>query len=333
MGKTIDFTGQRFGQLIALRRSPETAQRWLFRCDCGNEKTINHKMVRYGGTTSCGCKRWKRTVDLTGQKFGAWTALSRIDNEKWVFRCDCGSVKAINYQNVVRGASKSCGCTRKESARATFFKDLTGQRFGKLKVQSFEGYVDIGKCKPNYRPSFLCSCECGNTKIALGVSLSDGSVNSCGCLLQGMDSISGYLQNTFRDPEAEAAFYVFGMANFPGLSKPGIAKDISTRVSYGEGEYGKLHDFIALPRFEAWLIEQAVLLETRSHHDCPAELSDWQGHSELRRLAPAALFEMACGYHEQLQELGREEFAIRYLPTTPKQREQLEAMKPQLVAA
>ena len=84
---------------------------------------------------------------------------------------------------------------------------------------------------------------------------------------------------------------------------------------------------------DAWLIEQAVLWETRSHHECPAELADWAGHSELRKLAPVDLFGMACDYHEQLQRLGREEFAIRYLPTTPRQRKQLEAMKPQLVAA
>ena len=81
------------------------------------------------------------------------------------------------------------------------------------------------------------------------------------------------------------------------------------------------------------MIEQAVLCETRKHWECPDELLEWGGRSELRRLEPEILFSYACGFHKELQRLGREEFAIRYLPTTPKQREQLEAMKPQLVAA
>lgn len=54
-----DYTGQRFGRLIAVRlveRDPKwNAHKWLFKCDCGNEKVASIKDARTGHTSSCGC--------------------------------------------------------------------------------------------------------------------------------------------------------------------------------------------------------------------------------------------------------------------------------------
>lgn len=61
------------------------------------------------------------------------------------------------------------------------FKDLTGQRFGRLTViERAEDYV----CYPSgYRtPQWLCQCDCGNTAIILGKNLTkDNGTKSCGC--------------------------------------------------------------------------------------------------------------------------------------------------------
>lgn len=62
------------------------------------------------------------------------------------------------------------------------FKDLTGQRFGRLVVvKRAEDHVSIsGK----HYIQWLCKCDCGNESIIIGDSLKCGSTKSCGCLLK-----------------------------------------------------------------------------------------------------------------------------------------------------
>lgn len=55
------------------------------------------------------------------------------------------------------------------------FKDLTGQRFGKLYVIEYVGIK-------NHKAIFKCKCDCGNETIAQGTLLSLGKTRSCGCL-------------------------------------------------------------------------------------------------------------------------------------------------------
>lgn len=55
------------------------------------------------------------------------------------------------------------------------FKDLTGQRFGRLLVISLN-YIDNGKAYWN------CKCDCGNQLSVLRSSLTSGNTKSCGCL-------------------------------------------------------------------------------------------------------------------------------------------------------
>lgn len=92
MSKISDLTGQRFAYLVALRfvDKKNRNQRWLFRCDCGNEKVIVAYNVVRGDTLSCGCWRRKslgaklRTHGMTKTKtFGTWTRMiSRCSNPK-----------------------------------------------------------------------------------------------------------------------------------------------------------------------------------------------------------------------------------------------------------
>ncbi len=54
-------------------------------------------------------------------------------------------------------------------------RDLTGQRFGKLFVQSFS-HVDSNK-----KPRWNCLCDCGNVKVMPSQPLTSGNYTSCGC--------------------------------------------------------------------------------------------------------------------------------------------------------
>jgi len=55
MADLVDMTGRRYGKLVALHR--DGLKKWVFQCDCGQEKSILGYSVRSGETRSCGCLR------------------------------------------------------------------------------------------------------------------------------------------------------------------------------------------------------------------------------------------------------------------------------------
>jgi hypothetical protein len=62
-GPMTDFSGQRFGMLVALRRDPTSANRyirWICRCDCGREVSRFASNLANHHATSCGCKKRRR---------------------------------------------------------------------------------------------------------------------------------------------------------------------------------------------------------------------------------------------------------------------------------
>jgi hypothetical protein len=66
MSSAKDYTGQRFGRLVALRPTGERKSNspvYLFRCDCGNLKELSITATRTG-TVSCGCVRRETARDL-----------------------------------------------------------------------------------------------------------------------------------------------------------------------------------------------------------------------------------------------------------------------------
>lgn len=74
--------------------------------------------------------------------------------------------------------------TRCEKPTNPRFKDLTGQRFGRLVVLRYIGYVIDGK---GYRKSLWeCECDCETIDIYRTSSLTrnKGGTNSCGCLVR-----------------------------------------------------------------------------------------------------------------------------------------------------
>lgn len=83
-------------------------------------------------------------------------------------RCICGNEVEVNTNKLHSGHTKSCGCRRFR------WKDLTGQKFGRLTVLEF-AYT---KNKKNY---WKCICDCGNICYVNTASLTNGTTISCGC--------------------------------------------------------------------------------------------------------------------------------------------------------
>jgi len=57
MPKKVDMIGKRYGRLVAVKETGKghNGYRYLFACDCGNQKDISGAVVRSGKALSCGC--------------------------------------------------------------------------------------------------------------------------------------------------------------------------------------------------------------------------------------------------------------------------------------
>lgn len=54
----VDITNQRFGRLVTIKRvipEGETKNKWLCKCDCGNQCLVETSELRNGRVKSCGC--------------------------------------------------------------------------------------------------------------------------------------------------------------------------------------------------------------------------------------------------------------------------------------
>lgn len=114
-----------------------------------------------------------KKIDLTGQRFGKLVVINKADKTNsaghlfWNCICDCGNSHIVSGAILRSGKSKSCGCDR--------VNDLTGKRFGKLKV------IERAENTEKGGTTWLCKCDCGNEKVIRGSSLISGSTISCGC--------------------------------------------------------------------------------------------------------------------------------------------------------
>ena len=84
-------------------------------------------------------------------------------------RCVCGNTKTTRMSRILNGSARSCGCLR--------VLDMVGKRFDRLVVESAAGVDRHGHAMWN------CICDCGKrTKNIVGISLSSGNTQSCGCI-------------------------------------------------------------------------------------------------------------------------------------------------------
>lgn len=101
----------------------------------------------------------------------------RLDKNNGVFICPlCGKEFTGSISGVGRDLIKSCGCLHNISSRNNTFKDLTGQKFGKLTAQYCLPYSTADN-----RAIWHCTCECGGEKDVVGKLLRQGHTVSCGC--------------------------------------------------------------------------------------------------------------------------------------------------------
>lgn len=175
--KWRDITNKTFGKLTAISFVEKIKQdeRWLFRCECGNEKIIRKKSVVHQQTKSCGCEVFE---NIKGKRFGRLTAIRKVESKNlstiWLFKCECGNEKQINKASVIKGDTVSCGCYIKDKNAETASKNIAGQRFGHLIA------LEITK-KSSKGNLWRCVCDCGVVCETQASNLILQRVKSCGC--------------------------------------------------------------------------------------------------------------------------------------------------------
>lgn len=114
--------------------------------------------------------------DLTGQRFGRLVVLDYSHSDRhgqtyWRCVCDCGNETVVQRSHLISGGTTSCGCKKPGPA----LEDLTGQRFGRLTVLSYDHSDRL--CHSYWR----CLCDCGNETTARADLLQGRNTISCGC--------------------------------------------------------------------------------------------------------------------------------------------------------
>ncbi|BAZ18940.1 bacteriophage protein homolog (plasmid) [Calothrix sp. NIES-4071] len=152
--------------------------------------------------------------DYTGQKFGRLECLSVSKQKKsanatyWRCRCNCGKIVDVQITDVVSGHTKSCGCLRREKARAIRNKeDYTGQKFERLECISFTERI-------KGEAFWKCRCDCGREVNVRIISVVRGDTKSCGCLKR--EAVSKTRKSQFKDYRGQK----FGRLECISLSEP-----------------------------------------------------------------------------------------------------------------
>jgi hypothetical protein len=105
-------------------------------------------------------KRNARIIDLYTQGRDFWQIIQMVGVSRGVV---AGVIRRAGVKN--RGGFKLP------------FRDITGQRFGRLTAICFEG-----RREHNGQKRWRCRCDCGAITVADLCSLTSGNTKSCGCL-------------------------------------------------------------------------------------------------------------------------------------------------------
>lgn len=248
-GKPKDnLIGKKIGLLTVISQANKINGRiaWNCKCDCGNEIDLTqHEMFdkRRKSILSCGCQNpYKKKIKSIKEKIGTihndWKIL-KLEYEKhgkkyFLSECQCCGERKIIKEN---SFSFNMCKERRENFNKQLqeiklkkeiietpqnIKDLTNQKFYRLKVLGFAGIV-------RYKKYWVCQCDCGNIIVVPQSELEKGRVKSCGCLVSfGEETISNFLnknnikfvqQKSFKDCKFKKVLKFDFQIFYPGSKK------------------------------------------------------------------------------------------------------------------
>lgn len=280
MGKFQELTGQRFGRLTAVK--PVGMGKWLWRCDCGNEKEILVASVKRGKTLSCGtsCKysaSRKVKHNLTGQRFGRLVVIQRAENEQgsngarctyWKCICDCGKNATVSASHLQTGHTQSCGCAHQEQMDAW------------KTVKLSHGRSKNGKIEKSYQTWMQIKRRCYNQNDVdykwygkKGIDLWNEWLNDAGAFCNYVELLDGYNDSkTTIDRIDVSKGYIPGNLRWISLGEQQRNKTNNVLITYnGETRCAQeWADMVGMSRSgiigrlkRGWTIEDALTIPPR----------------------------------------------------------------------
>lgn len=152
---------------------------FLCECDvCGKQKPVRGISLTSGESKACS-KQCTLGTDITGQKFGRWTVISKDKSKPqyYICECECGTRRSVYGSSLRLGRTLSCGCLKAERAKEKNLenaKSHIGEKYGWLTITGYEL-----RGKDHY---YHCKCDCGNEVTAIGKNIFFGNTLSCGCM-------------------------------------------------------------------------------------------------------------------------------------------------------
>ena len=172
MQKAHDYTGKRFGRLVAIERGEpvyygrQKKVTWRCQCDCGVVVSINASSLSRGLTTSCGCRKREVCIDrslthgMSNGRDGSGTYKS------WnAMRNRCANVRSVDYPDY---GGRGIGICDRWKSFAMFLDDM-GLRPKHHSIERIDvnGDYNPGNCK-----WLLTKRQARNRRNTLWVNLS-----------------------------------------------------------------------------------------------------------------------------------------------------------------
>ena len=159
MGKFVDITGMKIGNLEVLGMAPDRDKKgkilWTCKCNlCGSVRNYYKENLLRKGRSDCGCvKKAAREKVKPGMRFGRWTVVEKSEERVgkkqcigWLCRCDCGNQKVVSSQVLLSGESNSCGCLNDEIRKKTLqerWGTVWSNKRPKNTYTHKDGYVEV----------------------------------------------------------------------------------------------------------------------------------------------------------------------------------------------
>ena len=144
--------------------------------------------------------RKKQRKDLTNCRFGKLLA---IDSEKvnsrikWICICDCGNQKKVDRGALLAGATKSCGCIKKNWKG---YGQISGQQFSRIRYSATIRKLDF-KISIEYiwELFLLQNKKCSLTGVSLHLEPNYmGKISKNTASLDRIDSSKGYIEGNVQ---------------------------------------------------------------------------------------------------------------------------------------
>ena len=144
---------------------------WPCRCECGRQKSIHGATLRNGASSkckSCAAKKRKPYRDISGERFGRWVVVRRLEPSErknyydaWLCRCDCGTERGLSSSDF-RNSQGCRKCRAKENpscrirpyesvfraARSAIINRIGRKRIYEFTIsyEDFASIAETGKC-------------------------------------------------------------------------------------------------------------------------------------------------------------------------------------------